>query len=125
MNVWFTADTHFGHGNIIKYCERPFLSKEELAEVRRDPRGKLRLSEETVARHDTALLDAINSRVAEDDILWILGDFCWGKLDEAKAYRDRIRCRHVHLVWGNHDHRSIRPVFDQVMEQGMVEVEGQ
>jgi calcineurin-like phosphoesterase family protein len=125
MKVWFTADTHFGHGNIIKYCQRPFLSAAELAEVRADPRGKLRLSAETVRRHDDALLDAINSRVDDHDILWVLGDFCWGGLVEATAYRGRIRCRNVHLVWGNHDHRSIRPVFAEAIEQGMVQVEGQ
>ena len=32
MQTWFTADTHFGHGNIIKYCQRPFMSREEAAE---------------------------------------------------------------------------------------------
>src|SRR5260221_546680 len=50
MKVWFTADTHFGHGNIIKYCNRPFLTDAEREEVRRGPRGPLRLSPETVAR---------------------------------------------------------------------------
>ena len=37
MQVWFTADTHFGHGNIIKYCQRPFMSREETAATRADP----------------------------------------------------------------------------------------
>src|SRR5206468_1146850 len=101
--VWFTADTHFGHGNIIKYCQRPFLSAAELEEVRADPRGRLRLSAETVRRHDDALLDAINSRVDEHDVLWHLGDFAWGDLTTALTYRSRIRCRTVFLVWGNHD----------------------
>lgn len=125
MKVWFTADLHLGHGNIIKFCQRPFMSPQEQEQVLRDPRGKLRLSEETVRRHDDALLEAINSRVAPGDILWVVGDFCWGRLDEATRYRNRIRCRYVHLVWGNHDHHSIRPLFDQVLEQGMIHVEGQ
>lgn len=125
MTVWFTADTHFGHENIIKYCQRPFLSPAEAAAVRGNSRTKLRLSAETVHRHDEDLLTAINSRVAEHDTLWVLGDFCWGGLQEAKVYRNRIRCRNVHLVWGNHDHRSIRPAFTEAIEQGMIRIDGQ
>jgi calcineurin-like phosphoesterase family protein len=123
--VWFTADLHLGHGNIIKYCQRPLLTAEEKERARREPRGKWRVSEETVRRHDNALLEAINAEVAADDTLWLLGDFCLGRLEEARPYRDRIRCREVHLVWGNHDHRSIRPLFGQAIEQGMAHVEGQ
>jgi calcineurin-like phosphoesterase family protein len=122
---WFTADTHFGHGNIIKYCARPFLSPEERAAVRNDPRGKLRVSRDTVERHDNALLNAINSRVAPSDHLWILGDFCWGGFAEAREYRDRIHCENVYLVWGNHDRGEIAPVFSDTLEQGMIRVEGQ
>jgi calcineurin-like phosphoesterase family protein len=132
MQVWFTADTHLGHGNIIKYCGRPFLSPEEEAAVRAerreaagDKQSKVRLSAETVRRHDEALLDAINTRVAADDVLWVVGDFCWGGLTEALAYRNRIRCRNVFLVWGNHDRRDVRPAFTDAIEQGMIEVAGQ
>lgn len=28
--VWFTSDTHFGHENIIRFCNRPFRSAEEI-----------------------------------------------------------------------------------------------
>ena len=125
MPVWFTADTHFGHGNIIKYCQRPFMSPEEFAATRDDPRSRLRLSDATVKRHDEALLEAINSRVAVDDTLWIVGDFCWGGRAEAKRYRDRIRCRSVYLVWGNHDRAEIADVFADCIDQGMIVVEGQ
>lgn len=124
-NVWFTADLHLGHGNIIKYCLRPFMSKEEEQRALEDPRGKWRISEATLKRHDNALLDTINAMVQSRDTLWILGDFCWGGVEETREYLGRIRCRNVRLVWGNHDHRSLEPMFRSAVEQGMVSVAGQ
>ena len=123
-NVWFTADTHFGHANIIKYCARPFLNEEEKQLLADEPRGKWKVSQETIERHDNAIVQAINERVAPNDTLWILGDFCWGKFREAKAYVDRIRCQRVNLVWGNHDNRTVGEAFNKTIEQGMVKVKG-
>ncbi len=123
--VWFTADTHFGHSNIIKYCKRPFLSDAELEQLESDPRGRWRVSPDTVERHDTALLEAINSRLSKHDTLWVLGDFCWGDEKEAKGYLDRINCKNVNFVWGNHDHRSIGRLFKKTIEQGKISVQGQ
>jgi calcineurin-like phosphoesterase family protein len=124
-SVWFTADLHLGHGNIIRYCLRPFLSDAERERALLDPRGHWRVSQETLQRHDEALLDAINGVVQAHDTLWVLGDFCWGRIETARQYRGRIRCQNVNLVWGNHDHRSVRPLFGQVIDQGMVSVGGQ
>ncbi len=123
--VWFTADTHFGDKNVIKYCNRPFLDERERQLAESDQKGVCNLSDETVRRHDAGILDAINTRVGQQDILWVLGDFCWGKLEQAQHYRDRIQCRDVRLVWGNHDHRSVGGVFQQRMEQCMVRANGQ
>ena len=123
--VWFTADTHFGHGNIIKFCGRPFLSDAEFEKLKSDPRGPWKISNESVKNHDDSILEAINSRVQKTDDLWILGDFCWGKLKEAENFRSRICCKNVYLVWGNHDHRSIKSVFQKTIEQGMISAEGQ
>jgi len=30
MTIWYTADTHFGHENVMKFCDRPFSSVEEM-----------------------------------------------------------------------------------------------
>ena len=123
--VWFSADLHFGHSNIIKYCDRPFLSEEERAKAAVDPRGRCKVSAESVRQHDDALLDAINSLVMPDDQFWILGDFCLGKHKDAKKYVDRIKCKNLNFVWGNHDHPSIGPLFQKTMQQGLIKVKGQ
>ena len=31
--IFFTADTHFGHNNVIRFCDRPFSSAAEMDEV--------------------------------------------------------------------------------------------
>jgi len=93
-NLFFTADTHFNHYNILRYCARPF---------------------ETIEEHDQTLIDNINQLVKPNDILWHLGDFCFGRKHEffetAKKYRSQIKCRNINLVWGNHDNKGIAPLF--------------
>ncbi|MDF1823458.1 MAG: hypothetical protein P1U68_02390 [Verrucomicrobiales bacterium] len=122
--LWFTADLHFGHGNIIKYCNRPFLSEAEQRRAEGEGRGLWKVSAETVERHDAGLIEAINERVGMNDTLWILGDFCLGSHDEAAAYRDRIHCPRVNFVRGNHDLPSYDSLFDSVIDQGMIKHEG-
>ena len=81
--IWFTSDLHLGHANIIKHCSRPFAE---------------------TGRMDAALISAINARVLLGDTLYILGDFSKANsIDAARAYRNRIVCRDVRLVRGNHD----------------------
>ena len=123
--TWFTADTHFGHGNIIKHCQRPFLSDAEENLALESASGNWKVSAETVRRHDQHLIDTINSLVQPNDTLWIIGDFCWGDLENAERYRQSIRCRDVGLVWGNHDSRSIASLFEKTIDQGMVKISGQ
>lgn len=79
---WFTADTHLGHYNIIKYCNRPFDTFEEM---------------------DATLINNINEVVMPDDRLFHLGDFCVRRHGNVGDYRSRIACRSVFIVPGNHD----------------------
>lgn len=128
--VWFTADLHLKHPNIIKYCQRPFMNDAELAaviaarrssgDVWRSPEfEEIKISAETVERHDTHLIDQINRLVNARDILWNLGDFAMCNLTKAKALRERINCRNIFFVRGNHDRKSydvlFRRAFDQVL----------
>lgn len=84
--TWFTSDTHFGHANIIGYCKRPFAN---------------------VHKMDWAIINNWNNRVGEKDVVWHLGDFCLGGLEEATAYRNYLNGT-INFVWGNHDRTAVR-----------------
>jgi calcineurin-like phosphoesterase family protein len=77
---WITADTHFGHENIIKYCQRPFSSVEEM---------------------DAELIRRWNERVSPKDIVYHLGDFTLKK--SADEYLDQLQGK-IRLVPGSHDY---------------------
>ena len=119
--VWFTADTHFGHKRIPFYARRLFcLSEREREYVDSIPpgsRSNWTPSRESLARMDERLIESINGSVGRDDILWHLGDFCWGKSREpfatARRYRAAINCRNVFLVVGNHDREEAWAAFDE------------
>lgn len=87
MNIWFISDTHFGHNNILKYCKRPFSSIEEM---------------------DSTIIKNWNERIKEDDLVFFLGDFCFGKSTEAPGskgfdyYRNQLNGNIIFLR-GNHD----------------------
>lgn len=76
--TWFTADTHFSHANIIKYCNRPFPDVQQMNET---------------------LIANWNAVVGARDQVWHLGDFAFR---DAAAIHRRLNGR-IHIVWGNHD----------------------
>lgn len=80
--IYFTADTHFGHANIIQHCARPFKDADEM-------------NREMIRRW--------NERVNQDDIVYHLGDFAFRGKDPL-TYRQRLNGRIVFIV-GNHDKR--------------------
>lgn len=83
-NHWFTADTHFGHGNIIKYCQRPFSSHEEMDEV---------------------MIQRFNEVLRPGDLLYHLGDIAWSSWDLSQLRR--LNTKAIHLVLGNHDKHKL------------------
>lgn len=127
MSVFFTSDTHFGHTNILKYCKRPGLNEQELAWLSSGVDFQVR--RESVEQMNEYLLEGINSLVGVNDTLYHVGDFCFApKYDYFKAaerYRNQIKCKNVHLIWGNHDNYSIRPLFQSCHDLLTVNVEKQ
>jgi len=124
---WFFSDPHFGHGNIMKYCRRTkYMTPEEIRQL--DAGDNFHVSRESVFRMNDALLANINSLVQPDDVLWCLGDFCFaGNKDyysESYIYRNRIKCKNVHMIWGNHDTPTrIAGLFNSNHEQVMIAID--
>lgn len=79
MAKYFTSDTHFGFKRVLEFSQRPFRDMQE---------------------HDEVLLDDINRRVGRNDTLYHNGDFAG---HNEGSYRQKIRCKDVRLVIGNHD----------------------
>ena len=83
MKIWFTADHHFGHENIIKYCNRPFNS---------------------VAEMDNEMTTRWNEVVKPEDKIYHLGDFTLYGTAMFDSYIDQLNGK-ILIVPGGHDYR--------------------
>lgn len=104
MTTFFTADEHYYHPNIVRYCNRPFTDVEYMAR-------------ELVARH--------NAVVRQTDEVIHVGDFT---LDERRLFAvlPLLHGRHT-LVVGNHDrchpcHKGSQVARERYLTAGFVEV---
>lgn len=79
---FYTADLHFDHWNIVKYCNRPFKTIEDM--------------------NDT-MIKNWNKKVCRNDEVFILGDFTMSKGDRPKELLSSLNGK-KYLVIGNHDH---------------------
>jgi len=82
---FFTSDLHFGHENVIKYCNRPYSSAREM---------------------DEELIYNWNNTVQPSDIIYILGDVFFCDATQANTILNRLNGV-KRLVYGNHD-KTIR-----------------
>lgn len=101
QKIWITSDTHYNHKNI---CRGVTNWRTEDGEV---PVNSTRPFE-TLEDMNRVLIDNINNNVGQDDILIHLGDWSFGGFESIQAFRERIICKNIHLVLGNHDHHIDR-----------------
>jgi calcineurin-like phosphoesterase family protein len=80
--VLFISDPHFGHKNIIKYCNRPFLDTEEM---------------------DNVIIENYNRTVQDDDLVFWLGDMFFCGSQRMDYIASRLRKGRKILIRGNHD----------------------
>lgn len=82
MTIYFTADTHFGHTNIIKYHNRPFRDADHM---------------------DACLIANWNAVVQPNHTIYVIGDFSFHRDPSRTASILHQLQGHKHLVRGNHD----------------------
>jgi calcineurin-like phosphoesterase family protein len=87
INIYVSSDEHFLHDNIIKFCNRPFKSVEEMTE---------------------RLIKNWNQTVRPQDLIINLGDVIYtkGASEKIKEIIDRLFGRKI-LCLGNHDRKSM------------------
>ena len=83
--IYLIGDPHFWHRAIIRYCNRPFMTVEEMNET---------------------LIKNWNSVVGNNDIVYILGDFALCGKDRIIEITQKLNGR-KRLILGNHDGASL------------------
>lgn len=81
---FFTSDLHISHQMLAK--ERGYSDIDVMNEH---------------------ILLTMNNMVRTDDELYILGDFSFGKTEETVKWLNRLNCKNLYLIRGNHDHDKI------------------
>jgi calcineurin-like phosphoesterase family protein len=83
QKIWFTSDLHFGHRNVIRFCNRPFANEKEMGEK---------------------LIENWNSVVGDNDIVFVLGDTFWFNDSRSiKKVLDQLKGKTIYMIPGNHD----------------------
>ena len=90
-NIWFTSDTHYSHKNIC-YGVSEWAGKETSTR-------KFNSLEEM----NNAIVNSINAYVEQSDELYMLGDWSFGGIESIWKFYDRLICKNIHLILGNHD----------------------
>src|SRR6056297_469802 len=99
MATWFTADLHFGHRNIIDYCDRPFADVEEM---------------------NRTLVGNWNATVDGDDVVWVVGDFAMGTIAETLPIAAELAGNHDRCWAGNG--RRAEGWTERYLDAGFAEV---
>lgn len=83
MAKFFTSDLHFGHANVINFCQRPYSSVKEMNE---------------------AIINQWNSQITAKDDVYVLGDVGINKKTALDSNLISKLNGKKHLILGNHDY---------------------
>lgn len=104
MNIWFSSDWHLNHSNI----SGPKVSKWSSGYRDFDNTHEM----------NKYIINSINKNVSYDDIIYFLGDFCFGDKKLIPEWRSRISCKNIHFCKGNHDQNidTYSDVFSSIQD---------
>lgn len=84
--IFFTSDHHFGHANIIKFCNRPFADVREM---------------------DKVMIERWNEKVKKNDTVYHLGDFGLTYKENLATILEQLNGK-IHLIIGNHEGAALQ-----------------
>jgi calcineurin-like phosphoesterase family protein len=96
-NVFITSDTHYSHKNIVRGVTNWRTQEGQIP-------TKATRDFNSIEEMNNTLVDNINMVVGQDDTLIMLGDVSFGGFENVEKFLDRLVCKNIHLVLGNHDH---------------------
>ena len=91
QRLFFTSDTHYNHANICSATTK-WIDPVTCRDFK------------TLEHMNNTIACNINEVVGQDDILFHLGDWSFGGFEAIEEFRNRIVCKNVHIITGNHDH---------------------
>jgi len=102
IKIFFSADFHFGHSNIIAYTNRPFS---EEGDYFINEKGDVIWKTEEIKDRDTkwmneTIIKRYNSVVGVDDLLYHVGDFAFKGVGR---HFEKILNGDIVHIQGNHD----------------------
>lgn len=89
--IWFVADTHFSHENILKFKEN-----------RIETFNLNILDENVLEQHDNELIKLWNKTIQKRDTVYIIGDFSFASPERTRKILEKLNGK-KHLIVGNHD----------------------
>jgi len=106
MKIFFSADLHFSHANIIKYTNRPFLKEGDLlgeGDIASRPWKSQEIKQARADWMNEILINNWNNVVSKEDLVYHVGDFNHGK--SAYLFEQQLNGSIVHFE-GNHDRNN-------------------